>query len=36
LVVDGRTKQVTESIAGSRNFADYKAAIDAALGESRK
>lgn len=31
LVVDGRTREVTGSIAGSRDFADYKAAIDTAL-----
>ena|SRR5688572_11818425 len=31
LVVDGRTKDVTASIAGSRNVAEYRAAIDAAL-----
>ena len=31
LVVDGRTKDVTASIAGSRNVAEYRAAIDNAL-----
>ena len=31
LVVDGRTRQVTASIGGSRNVADYRAAIDGAL-----
>jgi hypothetical protein len=31
LVVDGRTKDVTASIAGSRDVAEYRAAIDAAL-----
>jgi hypothetical protein len=31
LVVDGRTKDVTASIHGSRDFAEYSAAIDAAL-----
>jgi thiol-disulfide isomerase/thioredoxin len=31
LVVDGRTKDVTASIAGSRDIAEYRAAIDAAL-----
>jgi thiol-disulfide isomerase/thioredoxin len=36
LVVDGRTKEVMESIAGSRDYADYKVAIDAALKESKK
>jgi thiol-disulfide isomerase/thioredoxin len=36
LVVDGRTKNVTASIAGSRDVAEYRAAIDAALiGEKR-
>jgi thiol-disulfide isomerase/thioredoxin len=31
VVLDGRTKDVTASINGSRDFADYRAAIDAAL-----
>jgi thiol-disulfide isomerase/thioredoxin len=31
LVVDGSTKDVTASIAGSRDVAEYRAAIDAAL-----
>ena len=31
LIVDGRTKNVTASIAGSRDVAEYRAAIDAAL-----
>jgi thiol-disulfide isomerase/thioredoxin len=31
LVVDGRTKDVTASIAGSRDVTEYRAAIDAAL-----
>lgn len=31
LVIDGPTKEVTASIAGSRDFAEYRAAIDAAL-----
>ncbi len=31
LVVDGRTREVTATIAGSRDFAEYRAAIDAAL-----
>jgi hypothetical protein len=31
LVVDGRTKVVTASIGGSRDVAEYRAAIDAAL-----
>lgn len=36
VVLDGRTKDVTASINGSRDFATYRAAIDAALaGASR-
>jgi thiol-disulfide isomerase/thioredoxin len=31
VVLDGRTKEVTASINGSRNFAEYRAAIDATL-----
>lgn len=31
VVLDGRTKEVTASINGSRDFAEYRAAIDAAL-----
>jgi len=31
VVLDGRTKEVTASINGSRDFADYRPAIDAAL-----
>jgi thiol-disulfide isomerase/thioredoxin len=31
VVLDGRTKEVTASINGSRDFATYRAAIDAAL-----
>jgi thiol-disulfide isomerase/thioredoxin len=31
VVLDGRTKDVTASINGSRDFATYRAAIDAAL-----
>lgn len=31
LIVDGHTKEVTATIAGSRDFAEYRAAIDAAL-----
>jgi thiol-disulfide isomerase/thioredoxin len=31
VVLDGRTKEVTASINGSREFADYRAAIDTAL-----
>ena len=35
VVLDGRTKQVTASINGSRDVAEYRAAIDAALARSR-
>jgi hypothetical protein len=31
VVLDGRTREVTASIGGSRDFAEYRAAIDAAL-----
>ncbi len=31
LVLDGRTKDITAWISGSRDFAEYRAAIDAAL-----
>jgi thiol-disulfide isomerase/thioredoxin len=31
VVLDGRTKEVAASINGSRDFADYRTAIDAAL-----
>jgi thiol-disulfide isomerase/thioredoxin len=31
VVLDGRTREVTASINGSRDFADYRTAIDAAL-----
>jgi thiol-disulfide isomerase/thioredoxin len=31
VVLDGRTKDVTASISGSRDFAEYRAAIDATL-----
>lgn len=31
VVLDGRTKEVTASISGSRDFAEYRAAIDATL-----
>ena len=34
LVVDGRTKEVTATIAGSRDFAEYRTAIDTALSRS--
>ena len=32
VVLDGRTREVTAAIKGSRDFAEYRAAIDAALG----
>ena len=31
VILDGRTKEVTASINGSRDFSEYRAAIDAAL-----
>lgn len=31
VVLDGRTREVTASIGGSRDFAEYRAAIDATL-----
>ena len=31
VILDGRTKTVTESIHGNREFAEYRAAIDASL-----
>lgn len=31
VILDGRTKKVTASIHGSRDFAEYRAAIDVAL-----
>jgi thiol-disulfide isomerase/thioredoxin len=31
VILDGRTKQVAASISGSRDFADYRTAIEAAL-----
>jgi thiol-disulfide isomerase/thioredoxin len=34
MVLDGRTREVTASIAGSRDVADYRAAIDTALGSA--
>jgi hypothetical protein len=34
VVLDGRTKEVTASINGSRDFADYRIAIDAALADA--
>jgi hypothetical protein len=34
-LVDGRTREVTASIAGSRNVADYRVAIDEALVRGR-
>ena len=36
LVVDGRTKAVTTSIHGSRDVAEYRAAVDAALRSGTK
>ena len=35
VVLDGRTKEVTASINGSRDFAEYRAAIDAALSSAQ-
>jgi thiol-disulfide isomerase/thioredoxin len=35
VVLDGRTKETLAWINGSRDFADYRAAIDAALARSR-
>ena len=35
VVLDGRTKDVTASINGSRDFAEYRTAIEAALAASR-
>jgi hypothetical protein len=35
LIVDGRTKEVAASIAGSRDIATYRAAIDTALNRTR-
>jgi thiol-disulfide isomerase/thioredoxin len=35
LIVDGRTKEVTASIAGSREVPEYRSAIDAALNRTR-
>ena len=35
LIIDGRTREVTASIAGSRNFADYRVAIEAALARAQ-
>jgi thiol-disulfide isomerase/thioredoxin len=34
VVVDGRTKEVRATIAGSRDFAEYRTAIEAALNEA--
>jgi hypothetical protein len=31
LVLDGRTKEISAWINGSRDFADYRTAIDAAI-----
>jgi len=35
LVVDGRTREVTTSLHGDRDFAPYRAAIDATLRAGR-
>ena len=35
LIVDGRTKEVTASIGGSRDVAEYRGAIDTALARMR-
>jgi thiol-disulfide isomerase/thioredoxin len=35
VVLTGATRQVTASIGGSRDFADYRAAIDAALTDAK-
>lgn len=35
LVLDGRTKEITAWIYGSRDFAEYRAAIDSALAAER-
>src|SRR5688572_10487080 len=36
VVLDGRTKEVAASINGSRDFAEYRAAIDTALNDAAK
>lgn len=36
VVLDGRTREVVASIKGSRDFADYRAAIDAALEQAER
>jgi hypothetical protein len=36
VVLDGATRAVTASIKGSRDFAEYRAAIDAALNGTAK
>ena len=36
VVVNGRTRKVTASITGSRDLAEYRAAIDAALNDGYK
>jgi len=36
VVLDGRTKEVTASINGSRDFADYRAAINATIEDKTK
>ena len=35
LILDGRTREVTTSIHGSRDFAEYRSAIDASLASGR-
>jgi thiol-disulfide isomerase/thioredoxin len=36
LVIDGRTREVTAAIHGSQDFAEYRTAIDTALGAAAK
>jgi hypothetical protein len=36
VVLDGRTREVTASINGSRDFAEYRTAIDAALNSATR
>jgi thiol-disulfide isomerase/thioredoxin len=35
LIIDGRTRQIATSIHGSRDFAEYRSAIDASLASGR-
>jgi hypothetical protein len=35
LILDGRTREITTSIHGSRDFAEYRSAIDASLASGR-